>query len=169
MFRRCLLVCSVDHVHEGDEMAGQGDDDRDSAGTRVRDGIIDARADRTVNRNVGAPPPIVGGGGDNGGFFFTNLGDLDKIIKQLMSMSDRAYQHSQDLRSAKQAIRPPAEDTASRDYAKAVQESLTLAVKCTSTLRDSLKDYIEKLNEAKSQMARTDQGNAGALTPTDRG
>jgi uncharacterized protein YukE len=111
----------------------------------------------------------VGGGGDNGGFFFTNLGDLDKIIKQLMSLRERARRRNSDLNSAMHAVVAPAADTASRDYAKAVRGSLARAMTHNSKLKDALDTYVEKLNQAKTRMARTEQGNAGMLAPADGG
>jgi hypothetical protein len=129
---------------------------------RVHAGIENARFGEIGLGSLGIGDRM----GTGGQFVFADLAELDSLTAQWTAERDRIRHDGELLTKAIQLCTPPAEDMMSHYQAKRLKDSLTEAWSHNQAMLNYADGYVQKLEEPRDSMARTERDNVARLHTT---
>lgn len=101
---------------------------------------------------------VYGGGGGGGGSFKMDPQELATVISHWEDLLDRLTEDGMKIEKVADSLRqPPGQDTASGGYVNSGLDSILALKTQNDSMIDYVKNYIKKLNTAKSGTVATDQ------------
>jgi hypothetical protein len=101
-----------------------------------------------------------GGGNVNGNWVFTDLNELDELIRQWSDIRQSLYTRAGKIRRVAATVQPPAEDMMSVRQAQAFTNSLQAMQQHAQEMSAYAGAYLQKLEQARTGYAIAEQDNA---------
>jgi hypothetical protein len=106
-----------------------------------------------------APAVPTGGGGGGGTYLFASIEELDGVIGQWQDLVDEIRSDLHEIKAAGHHAATPAGDTVSNDNFRESADVVKAMQKHNEQLLVYAQHYVVKLQECRTQMATTEQGN----------
>jgi|tagenome__1003787_1003787.scaffolds.fasta_scaffold20860714_2 hypothetical protein len=111
---------------------------------------------------IGSPMPYTpdtGGGGAGGSYMFASLEELDGVIQQWQDLCDDIKADQGNIESAGiQANRPAGDEVSSDNFSQSSKVVMAMQ-KHNEMLLKYAEHYVVKLQQCRTQMSTTEQGN----------
>ncbi len=117
------------------------------------------QAARAIWGDLGSDPGrVYGGGGGGGGQFKMDPQELATVITHWEDLQERLTEDGMKIDRILEALQiPPGGDSASGSYVSSGVDSVLALQAQNDSMKDYVKNYIKKLNLAKSGTVATDQ------------
>jgi hypothetical protein len=107
---------------------------------------------------LGQSGHVYGGGGGGGGQFKMDPEELASVIGLWEDELDKIVEDGRTIQALAYAAVAPGQDSASGNYASAVNASTASLQAQNDSMRKYVQGYIKKLKEAQTKTVATDQG-----------
>ncbi|HEV7651416.1 MAG TPA: hypothetical protein VGP26_24965 [Actinophytocola sp.] len=111
---------------------------------------------------IGNPMPYApdtGGGGAGGSYMFASLEEIDGVIQQWQDLVDDIEADQRNIKSAGIEANTPAGDPVSGNNYNASSKVVMAMQKHNETLLEYAIGYVKKLQDCRTQISTTEQGN----------
>jgi len=115
---------------------------------------------------IGSPmayTPDTGGGGAGGTYMFASLEELDAVIQQWKDLIEDIEADQHNIESAGIEANRPAGDQVSGDNFSRSSEVVQAMQKHNEKLLEYALHYVDKLQDCRTQMSTTEQGNQAKM------
>jgi hypothetical protein len=128
---------------------------------------VDGESEASPLGQVGYAITGSGGGGAGGQYVFADLAELTAILTEAEAILDEIRLDWQDLRQARQLVRPPAQDVMSRAEARITAQSLDEAVRHNIAMADYMAAELAKLRACRDAYVSSGEESAARLRKVD--